>query len=164
VEGHVGHAVNRSGLVALLQFVERRSKDRIPLAYASSAAVYGNSTRLPICETAVARPLSGCDADKLGCESHASAASEPGGIATFGLRFFNVYAVGQRPESPYARVVSIFAARSLRSDLLNIHGDGSQSCDFVHVDDPVQAVLAALARTSTTGLVCNMGKGVETRS
>jgi hypothetical protein len=32
------------------------------------------------------------------------------------------------------------------------------------VDDAVQAVLAALARTSITGPVCNMGTGVETRS
>jgi UDP-glucose 4-epimerase len=103
------HAVNQSAFVALLQFVARRPKGRIPLAYASSAAVYGNSTRLPICETAVARPLSGYDADKLGCESHARAAGEAGGVATFGLRFFNVYGVGQRPESPYAGVVSIFA-------------------------------------------------------
>ena len=106
----------------------------------------------------MARPLSGHGTDKLGRESHARAAGEAGVVATFGPRFFNV------PESPYARVVSIFADRSLRSDLLNIHGDGSQSRDFVHVDDPVQAVLAALARTSTTGPVCNMGKGVETRS
>src|SRR6516225_9031673 len=40
--------------------------------------------------------------------------------------------------------------------------NGSQSRYFVHVDDAVQAVLAALARTSTTGQVCNIGTGVET--
>lgn len=97
-------AVNQSAFVALLQFVARRPKGRIPLVYVSSAAVYGNSTQLPICETAVARPLSGCGADKLGCESHARAAGEAGGVATFGLRFFNVYGVGQRLESPYAGV------------------------------------------------------------
>jgi NADPH:quinone reductase-like Zn-dependent oxidoreductase len=34
----------------------------------------------------------------------------------------------------------IFADRSLRSELLNIYGDGSQSRDFVHVDDTVQAI------------------------
>jgi UDP-glucose 4-epimerase len=94
------HAINQSGFMALLQFVARRPRGRIPLAYASSAGVYGNSTRLPICETAVARPLSGYGADKLGCESHAWAAGEAGGVATFGLRFFNVYGVGHRPESP----------------------------------------------------------------
>jgi UDP-glucose 4-epimerase len=126
VEGHVGHAVNQSGLVALLQFVAPRSKGRIPLAYASSAAVRPN---FPSAKPPWLRPLSGCGADKLGCESHAWVASEPGGIATFGLRLFNVYGLGRRPESPYAGVVSIFADRSLRSDLLNIHGDGSQSRD-----------------------------------
>jgi nucleoside-diphosphate-sugar epimerase len=40
--------------------------------------------------------------------------------------------------------------------------NGSQSHDFVHLDDAVQAVLAALAHTSTTGPVCNIGTGVET--
>jgi UDP-glucose 4-epimerase len=156
------HAVNQSAFVALLQFVARRPKGRIPLVYASSAAVYGNLTQLPICETAVARPLSGYGADKLGCESHARAAGEASGVATFGLRFFNVYGVRQRPGSRYAGVISIFVDRTLRGEPLNINGDGSQSRDFVHVDDAVQAVLAALARTSTTGPVCNVGTGVET--
>jgi len=164
------HAVNQSGFVALLQFVARRPKGRIPLAYASSAAVYGNSTRLPICETAVARPLSGCGADKLGCESQAWAASEPGGVATFGLRFFNVYGVGQRIWCRTTVGIALCRGRQHfrrphpAGRPLNIHGDGSQSRDFVHVDDAVQAVLAALARTSITGPVCNMGTGVETRS
>jgi UDP-glucose 4-epimerase len=103
----------------------------------------------------VARPLSGHGADNLGRESHARAAGEAGGVATFGLRFFNV------PESPYARVV-IFADRTLRGEPLNIYGDGSQSRDFVHVGDAVQAVLAALACTSTPGPVCSMGTGVQT--
>ena len=40
--------------------------------------------------------------------------------------------------------------------------NGSQSRYFVHVDDAVQAVLAALARTSTPGLVCSIGTGVQT--
>ena len=92
----------------------------------------------------MARPLSGHGTDKLGRESHARAAGEAGVVATFGPRFFNV------PESPYARVV-IFADRTLRGEPLNIYGDGSQSRDFVHVDDAVQAVLAALACTSTPG-------------
>ena len=80
----------------------------------------------------------------------------------FGPSFFNVYGVGQRPESPYGGVVSIFADRNLRGEPLNIYGDGSQSRDFAHVDDAVQAVLAALARTSTPGLVCSIGTGVQT--
>ena len=70
--------------------------------------------------------------------------------------------VGQRPESPYAGVVSVFADRILRGEPLNVYGDGSQSRDFVHVDDAVQAVLAALARTSTPGPVYSMGTGVQT--
>jgi UDP-glucose 4-epimerase len=157
------HAVNQSAFVALLQFVARWPKGRIVPVYVSSAAVYGHSTQLPICDTAVARPLSGYGADKLGCESHARAAGEASGAATFGLRFFNVYGVGQRPESPYAGIVSIFAERTLRGKPLNIYGDGSQRRDFVHVDDAIQAV-PALARSSTTGPVCNIGTGVETRS
>ena len=152
--------------MTLLQFVTRQPKGRNPLAYASSCRglrQFNPTSHLRNGRVAgryrVTAPTS---ADKLGCESHTGAAGETVGAKTFGLRFFNVNGVGQRPESPYAGVVSVFADRILRGEPLNVYGDGSQSRDFVHVDDAVQAVLAALARTSTPGPVYSMGTGVQT--
>jgi UDP-glucose 4-epimerase len=158
----VSHGVNQSAFVALLEFVARRPGGPIPVVYASSAAVYGDSCDLPIREVSAPRPLSAYGADKLGCELHARVAGNTAGLATFGLRFFNVYGVGQCPSSPYSGVISLFAERVLRSERVTIHGDGSQSRDFVHVSDVVRSILAALGCASSDAPVCNVGTGVET--
>ena len=84
---------------------------RIPVVYASSAAVYGDAATVPIAEATARRPLSAYGADKLGCELHARVASHVHGIPTVGLRFFNVYGPRQDPQSPYSGVISIFCER-----------------------------------------------------
>lgn len=158
----ISHGVNQSAFVALLEFVARRPGGPFPVVYASSAAVYGDSCDLPIREVSPTRPLSAYGADKLGCELHARAAGTTAGLATFGLRFFNVYGAGQPPGSPYAGVISLFTERVSRGEPVTIYGDGSHSRDFVHVSDAVRSILAALGCASSEAPVCNVGTGVET--
>jgi hypothetical protein len=102
----------------------------IPVVYASSAAVYGDNTALPLTETAVPRPLSPYAIDKLASESYAQAAGRQRALPTVGLRFFNVYGPRQNPCSPSSGVISIFADRAVRGDTVQIHGDGEQTRDF----------------------------------
>jgi UDP-glucose 4-epimerase len=156
-----GHQVNQSAFVGLLEAIARRSGGPIPLVYASSAAVYGDASDFPTREDAPTRPLSFYGADKLGCELHARAAAMAG-IPSFGLRLYNVYGIGQRPISPYAGVISVFADRALRGEPLTIFGDGTQGRDFIHIDDVVGYIIAALARASTDSPICNIGTGTET--
>jgi len=118
-------------------------RETIPVVYASSAAVYGDNTALPLTETAVPRPLSPYAIDKLASESFAQAAGRLRALPTVGLRFFNVYGARQNPHSPDSGVISIFAERAARGDTVEIHGDGEQTRDFVHVGDVVDALLCA---------------------
>jgi UDP-glucose 4-epimerase len=155
------HRVNQSAFVNLMGIVARRGGGTIPVVYASSSAVYGAAGKLPITEDMPARPLSAYGADKFGCELHAYAAGQTAGISSLGLRFFNVYGVGQRPDSPYSGVISIFIDRLLRGERLTICGDGHQSRDFVHIDDAVSAITAALDHASPEACVCNVGTGIE---
>jgi UDP-glucose 4-epimerase len=85
-------------------------------------------------------------ADKAACELHARAGANARGLASVGLRFFNVYGPRQRPDGPYSGVISIFADRIARGELALIHGDGQQTRDFVFVDDVVSAPIGAMAR------------------
>src|SRR5207248_4899355 len=86
------HQTNLSGAIAVFNAARRLSQGRpIPVVYASSAAVYGDSKELPIRETAQSQPRSPYGADKYGCELHARIASDVFGVPTIGLRFFNVY-------------------------------------------------------------------------
>jgi UDP-glucose 4-epimerase len=142
------HRTNLSGTVAVLDAARQtRSRAPVPVVYASSAAVYGDSTDLPLQETLTPRPRSPYGADKYGSELHARIASEIHKVPTVGLRFFNVYGPRQDPRSAYSGVISIFCDRLCRGEPIDIYGDGSQTRDFVFVKDVVAALLAAMDRS-----------------
>jgi UDP-glucose 4-epimerase len=73
------------------------------------------------------------------------------------LRYFNVYGPRQDAASPYAGVISKFAAALLSGAALRVLGDGQQTRDFVYVKDVAWVNLLALT-TDFTG-VCNVGTG-----
>jgi UDP-glucose 4-epimerase len=134
----------------------------VPVVYASSAAVYGDPVALPQAEDAPLRPLTAYGADKLASELHARVAGGVHGVPTHGLRFFNVYGPRQDPRSPYSGVVSVFCDRLLAGRPLSVHGDGSQSRDFVAVADVVRALHAALAAVGLDAPVTNVCTGHST--
>jgi UDP-glucose 4-epimerase len=154
------HAVNLGGTIRVLEAARAR---RIPVVYASSAAVYGDQPTLPIGETAPPRPLSAYGADKLGSELHARVGGAVHGVATCGLRFFNVFGPRQDPRSPYSGVISIFSAAIAEGRPVIIHGDGHQTRDFIYVADVVAALLAALDRAAPSAPVFNVCTGRPTR-
>lgn len=142
------HQTNLGGLIVLFEAI-RALPAPIPVVYASSAAVYGDSAALPITEGAAKNPLSAYGADKLGCELHALVASHVHGIPTTGLRFFNVYGPRQDPRSPYSGVISIFCERLRKGAPVEIFGDGGQTRDFIFVADVVAALRAAMANLTS---------------
>lgn len=160
-EWYRAHQVNIGGTVNLFQAIARAGK-RIPVVYASSAAVYGDCKALPISETAATLPLSAYGADKLACEQHGKVAAALHGIPNAGLRFFNVYGPDQDPHSPYSGVISIFMQRASEGKPLTIYGSGEQSRDFVFVEDVVKTMLAAMDKLESGALDCgvfNVGTG-----
>jgi UDP-glucose 4-epimerase len=136
------HRVNLAGTVAVLEAAARAGQ--IPVVYASSAAVYGAQATLPLAEDVPPVPLTAYGADKLGSELHGRVAAQIHGLGTVGLRFFNVYGPRQQPGSPYSGVISIFADRVRRGLPITLHGDGSQTRDFVYVGDVVSALRLAM--------------------
>ena len=142
------HQVNQSGTIAVLEAA--RDAGRIPVVYASSAAIYGDQGDTRLHEAMPPSPLSAYGADKLGSELHARVAFLVHGVPTMGLRFFNVYGPRQDPRSPYSGVISIFAERIANRRMVTINGDGRQTRDFVFVDDVVQHLLAGMTRLQRT--------------
>jgi UDP-glucose 4-epimerase len=154
------HRVNLGGTIAVLDAA--RAAGRVPVVYASSAAVYGDPVSVPIGEDAACVPLTAYGADKLGSEQHAHVAGRVHGVPTLGLRFFNVYGARQDPSSPYSGVISLFAARAATGQPLCVHGDGRQTRDFVHVSDVVRHLLAARERVAPDAPVLNVCTGRAT--
>lgn len=155
------HRTNLTGTITMFDAI-RRHGTRVPVVYASSAAVYGDSPAIPIRETAERRPLSAYGADKSGCELHAITASHVHGIPTVGLRFFNIYGPRQDPRSPYSGVISIFCERVRNGAQVLIHGDGAQTRDFVYVGDAVGALLAAMTLRPDVAVTINVCTGQAT--
>jgi UDP-glucose 4-epimerase len=150
------HRVNVGGLINVL---DAARSNAIPVVYASSAAVYGGNRELPLSEKSPADPLSPYAVDKLACELEARAAARLFQVPSVGLRLFNVYGTRQDPGSPYAGVISIFAAKFLRGEAIAIHGDGRQTRDFIHVTDVVEAFVAAMGIADLSAGVYNVCTG-----
>src|SRR5437899_1340295 len=96
------HSVNLTGTILLFEEACRLracTGTPLPVVYASSAAVYGNPTEIPISERAPADPMNAYGVEKLGCDLHAAVGSRIHGLGLVGLRFFNVYGPRQDPRS-----------------------------------------------------------------
>ncbi len=81
------------------------------------------------------------------------------GIATVGLRFFNIYGTRQSLSNPYTGVLAIFASRFLNDNAPLINEDGKQQRDFVSVHDITQACRLALEVREAADNVFNIGSG-----
>ncbi len=71
------------------------------------------------------------------------------------VRFFNT--VGPRQTGKYGMVVPRFVQAALKNDDLIVHGDGSQSRVFCHVEDAIAGLLSLLKHESSIGDVFNIG-------
>jgi UDP-glucose 4-epimerase len=126
--------------------------------FASSGAAIGDAPP-PLHEELVPRPLSPYGAGKLVGEAYCQAYAGSFGMHTVALRFSNVYG----PFSAHKKnAIPNFIKRSLKREDITIYGDGSQTRDFIHVDDLCDGILRALAAEDVAGEVFQLGTEVET--
>ena len=128
---------------------------------ASSCAVYGDTTEMPIAEAVRPRPHSPYAEAKLASEETCAAAADAHQLTAVCLRFFNVYGPRQDPESEYSGVISRFMAAAAAGDSVTVFGDGEQTRDFVYVKDAVRAVMSAALRPLSGISVLNVGSGTS---
>lgn len=149
--------VNMQGFMHVLQAVQESQQPK-RVVYASSAAVYGDTTQLPCAEEQVLMPLSPYALQKMNCEQYATLYLNLHNIASLGLRYFNVYGERQDPMSPYSGVISRYLNLYHDHEALIIFGDGLQTRDFIHVSDIVRANWLALQGDESGAL--NIATGV----
>ena len=152
-------SVTHGGTVNAVRQAVEAGAQRFVLA--SSCAVYGDATEMPIAESTRPNPLSPYAGAKLASEGVCADAADAGQITAVCLRFFNVYGPRQDPGSAYSGVISRFLAAAAAGDAVTIYGDGRQSRDFVYVGDVVAAILQAVHRPLVGTSVLNVGTGRE---
>lgn len=152
--------VNVGGTVALTEAIRDAGVQRIVLA--SSATVYGPQPAQPVSESAWPHPQVPYAVSKLAAEHYIFALGGLYGITTVALRIFNAYGQGQRVPPVHAPVIPHFVRSLMSGASLVVHGDGSQTRDFVYIDDVVDALIAAADADNVDRTVINVGSGEET--
>ncbi len=150
--------VNLGGLVNLLAAAARAGVRHVIFA-SSGGAAYGETERIPTPEGEPTRPVSVYGASKAASEIFLGVWRASHGITSTALRYGNVYGPRQDPHGE-AGVVAIFAGRLLRGEPCTVNGDGTQTRDYVFVEDVARANLLAAERRPDRPL--NVGTGVET--
>jgi UDP-glucose 4-epimerase len=126
------------------------------VVYSSASSAYGPTDAYPIIEDHPLRPNAFYPASKAAAEMLLRGLAGAYGYRFIVLRYMNVYGPGQT-----AGVVPAVARALLGGERPKLTGDGSQSFDFVHIEDCARANMLAIA-ADTTGAELNIGSGVAT--
>lgn len=132
---------NAVGTFNILEASRKNNVERVVLS--STSSTYGKKNSIPNIETQKEDCLTPYSVAKVFSENLAKVYYNLYGLKTISLRYFNVYGERQPLKGQYAPVIGLFLKQKQENKPLTIVGDGTQRRDFTHVQDVVQANLAA---------------------
>ncbi len=152
--------VNIGGTINLLESARKHDVARFVFS-STGGAIYGEAPadRIPTPETFVPAPEAPYGQAKYAAEGYMWLNQRLYGQSVVALRYGNVYGPRQDPLGE-AGVIAIFCGKLIQGERPTVFGDGTQTRDYIYVDDVVAANLAA-AEASVTGPI-NIGTGRET--
>jgi UDP-glucose 4-epimerase len=154
------NATNVGGTVSLMEAMRDVGVRRV--VFISSGAVYGDQGEQPLLESAPPNPRSPYAVSKLAAEYYVRTIGDLWGIENLSLRVFNAYGPGQHLPPSHAPVIPNFLRQAMRGGTMVMHSDGSQTRDYVFVDDVVAAMIAAATAPGINRMIINIGSGTET--
>ena len=149
------HNVNVKGTENIFKLAKEFEKK---VVYASSSRIYRNTTTIPIQEDFERKPINPYGVTKLDDEKLAEKYHNLG-VSIIGLRYFNVYGIGQTND--YAGVITKFINQINLNKSPIIFGDGLQTRDFISVEDVAKANLLSM-ESNTDFSFLNIGTGIST--
>ena len=148
---------NARATLAVLETL--RTIDAPPLlVHASSAAVYGNSVRLPMDEDHPLHPISPYGAAKLAAERYVTLYAEAFGVPGFSVRPFSLYGPGAGKQVVHDLIVRIESGE----DPLEIAAPWQVARDFVYVADAAAALYQLATQAPAVGEQYNIASGEST--
>jgi UDP-glucose 4-epimerase len=130
------------------------------LIWSSSASVYGDAVEIPMTENHPFNNKNFYGATKIAGEAMATAFHDRYGLNFIGLRYMNVYGPHQDQTAAYTGVVPIMLNKIEANESPVINGDGSQSYDFIYVEDVARCNVSALKSDVKFGMY-NVGTEVQ---
>ncbi|MEV1249840.1 NAD-dependent epimerase/dehydratase family protein [Nonomuraea sp. NPDC050022] len=151
-------SVNVQGTASVLTAAHEASTRKV--VFASSVAVYGRPATIPVPGDAATDPRSPYAASKLSGETYLATFKALYGIEYTTLVLSNVYGPRQSPEGE-AGVVAIFTDGLLGGTPTVLYGDGTQTRDYIYVEDVVDGFVRACGAEGN-GRRFNLGTGIQT--
>ena len=148
-----------TNVIGTLNYLEAARQSGVPrFVFASSGAPVGE-VEPPIHEEIPPHPVSPYGASKLAGEGYCSAYFKTYGVGTVALRFGNVYGPGSGHKGS---VVAKFVKKAMAGEVLEVYGDGTQTRDFVYVEDLIRAVRLAATADGAPGETFQIATNAET--
>jgi len=149
---------NYVGTANVLQYAREAGAKRV--MFSSTSSAYGLQPP-PHRESLTPDPLNPYSVTKVGAERLCKMYHDLFGLETVVFRYFNVYGPREPVKGQYAPVVGRFLKQQAAGELLTVVKPGTQTRDFVHVNDIVRANIAAMEASSeaANGDVYNIGTG-----
>ncbi len=153
------NSTNVGGTVSVMEAMRDVGVKRV--VFTSSGAVYGAQVAQPLHEEMRPAPDSPYAVSKLSAEYYVKTIGKLWGIETVTLRIFNAYGPGQHTPPDHPPVIANFLKQGVREGTLVIHNSGTQTRDFVYLDDVVDALIKASNASDVDGMTINIGSGKE---
>ena len=148
-----------TNVIGTLNYLEGARENHVKrFIFASSGAPVGEIDP-PIHEEIPPHPVSPYGASKLAGEAYCSAYYRSFGIDTVALRFGNVYGPGSLHKNS---VVARFIRQAMSGEELEIFGDGTQTRDFIYIDDLIEALVLAASKDDIGGEIFQIATSNET--
>lgn len=125
----------------------------------SSAAVYGNPTKLPVDVTDKLNPVSPYGIHKMLADEIMHYYYNVFGLLTCSLRVFSVYGEGQKKLLFW----DLFNKIQSEKDLIILSGSGQESRDYIYIDDLIQQIELTIKNTKFHGESINIANGSEVK-
>ena len=139
------NSINIDGFLNVIHSAKELDIKRF--VFAASSSTYGDSASLPKVENIIGNPLSPYAVGKYVNELYAHVYALNYGLSYIGLRYFNVFGKRQDPHGAYAAVIPKFIQQFLDGEAPTINGDGTNTRDFTHIKNVIDATVLAIENT-----------------
>lgn len=132
------------------------------LVFASSGgAVYGNADEVPTSEAYVPTPRNSYGLVKLTIEKYLELYQIEHGLDFVTLRVSNPYGPGQNFRRSQGFLVPSFIEKIKINEEITVFGDGTDTRDYIYIDDVVEAMKRAVQIEAPTARLFNIGGGAQ---
>ena len=153
--------VNCTGTLHILEAA--RSMKRPPkIIFAGSRGQVGEPVYLPVDENHPDHPTDIYGINKLAAEQYCLLYHHVYGLPVTSLRLNNVYGPRCQMHAGFYGILNWFMSNALQNQPITVYGEGSQTRDYIYIDDVVEAFIRCAAKRETDGRMYYVGSGVET--